>query len=387
MVPRYGEEIVGGAETLVRAFATHLPAKRFDTEILTTCARNHHSWENELPPGVTETEGGLLRRFPVASRDVGSFLSVQERLSAGLRLDLEEELLWARESVNSPELYRYLADEANGYDAIFFAPYLFGTTLLGSQVAPERSVLIPCLHDEPFAYTRVVAQVFRSVRGAFFNAAPERALAARLYGVGAEAPVVGLGFDPPPPLDAGPSFRERYGLDGEYVLYFGRKEGGKNLPFLLEAFARCRDAGRGLSLVIAGDGVLDPSTTPHGVVDLPRLSEQDKRLACAGALAVCQPSTNESFSIVVMEAWLEGTPVLVHAACPVTREHVRASGGGLYFADAGELAAEVEYLRDHPDEARALGRAGEAYVRSEYSWERVLERFETGLARVLGEAS
>ncbi|MGH7821893.1 MAG: glycosyltransferase, partial [Candidatus Binatia bacterium] len=128
---------------------------------------------------------------------------------------------------------------------------------------------------------------------------------------------------------------------------------------------------------------LDPSRTPAGVVDLPRLEEDDKRAACAGALAVCQPSTNESFSIVMMEAWLEGAPVLVNGRCAVTRHHVRRAGGGLYFGSRVEFAAEVDWLRRHPDEAREMGGAGRRFVRERYSWGAVLERFEAGLREVL----
>ncbi|HUE38527.1 MAG TPA: glycosyltransferase family 4 protein, partial [Candidatus Binatia bacterium] len=271
-------------------------------------------------------------------------------------------------------------------DALFFLPYLFGTTLLGAHVDRTRSVLIPCLHDEPFAYLKLVAHLFRSVRAVFFNSAPERSLARRLFAVRGEAPVIGFGFDAAEPATAASvAFRSRLGLDGDYLLYFGRKEGGKNLPLLLESFRRCRGAAGDLSLVVAGDGTIDPANDLSGIVDLPRLSEDDKRAACAGALAVCQPSVNESFSIVLMEAWLQETPVLVNARCPVTCHHAALSNGGLYFNDPGEFAAEVDYLRRHPDEARELGAQGRRYVLDNYTWPVVLERFERALQRLLDD--
>ena len=382
VVPRYGADVVGGAETLARSFAEHLAADRYDVDVLTTCARDHHTWENVLPPGEERCGDVRVLRFPVAPRDVNRFFAVQERISAQLPIPLDEELEWAAGSVNSEELYEWLAEHGREYDALLFLPYLFGTTLLGSRVDPQRSLLIPCLHDEPFAATRVVRHLFQSVRGLLFNSVPERRLAARLFAVGASSPVVGMGFDSPSaPADA-PAFRARYGLDGDYLLYFGRKEDGKNVSLLLDGFAACRTPG--LRLVVAGDGVLDRSRMPPGVVDLPRLEEDEKRAACAGAVAVCQPSTNESFSIVLMEAWLQATPVLVNARCEVTRHHVRRSGGGLYFDGRRELAAEVDWLSRNPEEARRLGEAGRAFVLEEYGWPTVLERFERGLASILG---
>ncbi len=387
MVPRYGVEIVGGAETLARGFAERLPRERFEVEVWTTCAMDHHTWANAVAPGAAEVNGVVVRRFPVSPRDVGRFLAVQERLSIGFPLELAEEIDWLAGSVHSEELYEWIATHGAERDALLFLPYLFGTTLVGAHVCPERSILVPCLHDEPFAYLAVTRQLFRSVRGCIFNSAPERTLAHRIHEVSRDSPVVGFGFDEEASAaDEVPEFRRRHGIEGDYLLYFGRKEEGKNLPLLLQAFRACRDSGRGLSLVVAGDGSIPESVRPNGVVDLPRLDEREKRAACAGALALCQPSVNESFSIVIMEAWLQGTPVLVNAACAVTRRHARESGGGLWFADVTELAALVDHLRWHPEEAHELGRSGREYVLDRYAWPAVGDRFAAALDRLLAAA-
>ena len=84
-----------------------------------------------------------------------------------------------------------------------------------------------------------------------------------------------------------------------------------------------------------------------------------------------------------MEAWLQETPALVNARCPVTCHHVARSNGGLYFNDAGEFAAEVDYLRVHRDDRLELGRQGRRYVIENYSWPTVLGRFERALHTVL----
>ena len=57
VVPRYGADVVGGAETLVRGLAEHLAAPGSAVEVLTTCARDHLSWKNVLP-GRREPRGG-----------------------------------------------------------------------------------------------------------------------------------------------------------------------------------------------------------------------------------------------------------------------------------------------------------------------------------------
>ncbi len=50
--PRFGAEVIGGAEAVVREMATGLAARGWDVEVLTTCARDHFTWANEYDGGV-----------------------------------------------------------------------------------------------------------------------------------------------------------------------------------------------------------------------------------------------------------------------------------------------------------------------------------------------
>ena len=384
MVPRYGPDVVGGAETLVRGLAGHLAAGGAPVEVLTTCARDHLTWRNALRPGASTDQGVTVRRFPVKPRNERRFAWLHQRILRGGRLDLEDQLRWAEESVSSPELYRHLVGHRAAYDLVCFAPYLFGTTLWGVHMVPERAVLIPCLHDEPFAHLDVVRAVFQACRGFIFNAPPEAQLAEKLYGLGDRpAGVVGLGFDPPPPTDP-EGFRRRHGLTGPLLLYLGRKEAGKNVPLLIQYARRYREThGAELTLALAGDGpVTVPPGTP-GIRDLGYLDRSEKAAAYAAATVVCQPSVNESFSIVLMEAWLAGTPVLVHAGCAVTTHHVFRAHGGLAFGDYYEFAEALSLLLEDGARRARLGAQGRRYVEAEYSWPAVTARLAATLERLV----
>jgi glycosyltransferase involved in cell wall biosynthesis len=384
VVPRYGADVVGGAETLVRGLAEHLAAAGGAIEVLTTCARDHLSWKNELRAGAAREAGVMVRRFPVRLRDTRRHAWLQQRILRGSRLRPKEEARWVAESVGSTELFDHLARSAGAYDLVCFAPYLFGTTLGGVPLVPGRAVLIPCLHDEPFAHLGVVRDAFQACRGFIFNSPPEAALAEKLYGIGDRpAGVVGLGFDPPAPSDPA-GFRRRYGLEGPLLVYLGRKETGKNVPLLIEYALRYRAMRRAdVTLVLAGDGpVTVPPDTP-GVRDLGYLDSAAKAAASAAAAVVCQPSVNESFSIVLMEAWLAETPVLVHARCPVTTHHVFQAGGGLAFEDFYEFAEALDVLLEDGERRRRLGRQGRAYVETEYSWPAVTARLRDTLERLV----
>ena len=324
VIPWYGRDIAGGAEAECRATARALAARGVPVEILTTCARDLASdWVDQHPEGRTEEDGVPVRRFKVRPRDPERYARLQWRLELGGRLTSFEEEDFVRESINSNDLYAHLAAERDRYWYLFI-PYCFGTTWEGALAAPDRSLVIPCLHDEPFAYLRWTRRVLRAVRGVCLHVPAERALAEAVAGSDPRTFfLVGEGVDLPPPGDAA-RFRRKYRIPDPFLLYAGRKAREKNTPLLVEYYARYRltHPDRPLRLVLmGGGGVRVPERLSRDVIDLGFVPVQDKYDAYAAALALCQPSLLESFSIVMMEAWLSGTPALVHGRCAVTRDH------------------------------------------------------------------
>ncbi|MFQ5611936.1 MAG: glycosyltransferase family 4 protein [Anaerolineae bacterium] len=381
VIARYGPEVLGGAETLARGLAEHLPRHEFEVEVLTTCARDLMGWDNVYPPGLTYVNDVPVIRFPIdhARRDADRYWELLLKFTNGWPTTVEEEYEWVEHSAHSPELYAFLAGRGARYDFIIFVPYIFGPTYYGVELFPEKSVLWPCLHDEPFAYFQPTRLMMEACRGLMFNSEPERTLA--LGGVGVRhrgGHVIGFGLED---FKAdGDRFRRKHGLDGPFILYSGRVEGMKNVPLLLDHFRAYKRArpGNPLKLLIMGTGST-PVPRHADIVPLGFVPEQEKLDAFAAATILCQPSVMESFSIVLMEAWLAGTPVLVHGDCDVTRYHVLRGNGGLYFSDEDEFAGALDWFLDNPDLRRRMGRAGRAYVRREYNWGTVLDRFRAAL--------
>lgn len=386
VIPWYGRDIAGGAEAECRATARALAARGVPVEILTTCARDHASgWTDHHPEGTSEEDGLPVRRFKVRPRDADRYLRLHWRLHLGGRLSSFEEEDFVRESVNSNDLYAYLATERERYWYAFI-PYCFGTTWEGLLAAPERSLLIPCLHDEPFAHLAWTRRVLRAARAVCLHVPAERALAEAVAGADPGTfRLVGEGVDQPPAAD-GERFRRKYRVEDPFLLYAGRKAREKNTPLLVEYFARYRltHPDRPLKLVLIGSGgVRVPPRLSRDVIDLGFVPPPDKADAYAAALALCQPSLLESFSIVMMEAWLLGTPVLVHGGCAVTRDHCLAGNGGLFFTEYFEFAEAVELLLGDAGLRRRLGEGGRAYVLANFTWERVTESY-LGVLRELG---
>lgn len=374
VTPRFGPDVVGGAEALARALALRATGPDIAVEVATTCALDHQTWENVLPEGAAPDADVLVRRFPVSAGDSRRHSRLAVRLMRGGRLSYAEELELLATSVWSRRLHRFVLEHADEYDLVVCTPYLFGVPFWAAQAAPARTVLIPCLHDEPQAHLRVVRSLIGRVRGCLFNSPGEQRLAERIYGP-QRGGVVGMGFDPP----AGPAaegFARRHGL-GRYVLYAGRIEEAKRVDVLSAHMARYRRERRSdVALALIGRGPWRPRAGDADAVHvIGFVDEEEKRSAYAGAVALANPSELESLSIVLLEAWLEGTPALVAGTSDVLREHVARSGGGLTFDDYAGFAASLDTLLGDPAAARAMGAAGRAYVEAEYSWSAVGARF------------
>ena len=369
VVPRFGSATVGGAERLVRGLATRALPEGWSSEIATTCAVDNETWANVLEPGAFVEDGLVVRRFRVGSRDDARYWQLHRSIVSG-EADYADELEWLANSVWSPDLQRFLEEEGQSYDLILFSPYLFGTTVWGTQVRPERSVLIPCLHDEPYAYLATVGSMFRSVRGCLFNSDGEERLARRVHTV-RTAGVVGMGFDAPadPPSVR---FGEPRGLD-DFLLYAGRIEEGKRVDVAVDYAVRYASERRNAPrLALIGQGSYRPPESATGVVvKVGFVDEEVRRAAYAEALAVVNPSQLESLSLVLMEGWLEGTPCLAAAESEVMREHCERSGGGFPFDSYESFRDALDRLREDDDLRRRMGAAGRQYVLETYGWPQV----------------
>ncbi len=384
VAPWYGEDISGGAETELRELAQHLSGADVPVEVLTTCVKSFRDdWNvNHHKPGLTVERGVPVRRFPVRKRNAADFDAVNIKLIQGAGISPAEEETFCREMVNSPGLYKYICENKDDYGVFLFISYMFGTTYYGCQECLEKAVLIPCLHDESYAYMDVFRDVFSKVRGMVFNAEPERRLAERLFGVSGENFVTfGIGMDTDWTCDAG-RFRKKYGIEGPFMLYAGRKEAGKRVDVLVDYFARYkRRHDDDLKLVMIGGGKVDIPDR-RNILDLGFVDRQDKYDAYAAAELFCNPSEMESFSLVIMESWLAGRPVLVNGDCAVTRDFVHRTNGGLYYENYPEFDKCIEYMLSHRLIADQMGRNGGEYVRSHFAWDVIIGRYREYFERI-----
>ena len=375
--------MVGGAETLCRLLAENLARHGARVSVLTTCARDHFTWANELPEGRVMDGAVEVRRFPVGDRDPDRFLTHHTHIALGHNLPYSEQLAWMAHSVWSPRMLDVIHDPRE-YDWIVPIPYLFGTTFWATVARPDRTALIPCLHNEPQAHQTVVLDCMASAQGILANTGTERDLITSMLrthrsGIsGTNTVVVGVGYDDvePPSVEEVSIFCTRRGIDPGYLLYAGRREEGKGLPELFDLYRAYREATlQPRALTLVGTGALETPTdlVPY-VIDLGFVPDEDLALAFAGASVLLHPSKLESLGMVMLEAWLVGTPAIVNGASPVLVEHCR-EGGGLWWMSTAEFIEAVRMVTEDPAVRERLSRAGRDYVMTRFRWPEVRQRF------------
>ena len=381
VIPWYGD-IPGGAENECKRTVENLSYRGVNVEVFTTCVKEFlGDWNTDYyKEGIYEVNGVVVRRFKVRKRNTKQFDDINYKLMHNQRITRAEEQLFIQEMINSDNLYSYITDHGQEYDYFIFIPYMFGTTYYGTKIYPEKSFLIPCLHDESYAYMSVYKAMFENVAGIIFHSEPEKKLASKLFDLNAKQVVLGEGIETDIAFDS-KRFIEKYDITNEFMLYAGRRELGKNVPLLIDYFCRYKKNNNSdLKLVLIGSGAVNiPRKYKTELIDLGFIPKQDKYDAYAAATVLCQPSLNESFSIVIMETWLCCTPVLVHADCAVTKYHSIKSNGGLYFSNYEEFEECINFYLDNPELSNNMAENGKIYVKDNYNWDTIVDRYNAFL--------
>ncbi|WP_224243664.1 glycosyltransferase family 4 protein [Hyalangium gracile] len=377
VVQRYGQ-VTGGAERHAQQLAEHL-SPHFELTVLTTCAKNHLSWENVFPPGPDREDGLPVLRFPVRrTRNIRPFNALSNTVFNRRLERLREEHWVAEQGPLSPGLLTHLETSRDAYDGFIFFTYLYAPTVWGLPMVANRALLVPTAHDEPPIRFGVYADVFERPRALMCNTPEEVSLIERYYPNHARARVVGVGVDRP---SATPRrFRQKHGVHRPYLLYVGRLEPGKGIPELLSHHRALRQRfADAPDLVLAGEAHMDLSG--EGVRYVGRIDEQDKHDALAGALAVVVPSRFESLSLLTLEAFAQSTPVLVNGHSDVLVGQVERSGAGRAYKD---LDSFITGLREVGNERGPMGKKGLAYAKR-YSWTKVVAAYQQEMDRILEE--
>ena len=368
VVQRYAEDIGGGSELHARYIAEHL-AEYADVRVLTTCARDYISWKNEYSPGVSRVNGIAVERFAVAhERDLRDFAR-RSSLVFDETHSIADELEWLdSQGPQSPALIARIEQAARDVDFVVIFSVRYYTAFHGARAAAAKAVLVPTTERDPAVGLTILGPVFRGVRGIMYNTPEERALIQALHGNAQVSGVtVGVGSQIPDTTDpAGAA--AKFGLNRPYVLYVGRIDVNKGCAELFDYFTQyAGGTEQPLDLILIGTPVLSVPAHPR-IRHLGYVSDEDKYDVMAGAEALVMPSYFESLSMVMIEAWALGVPVLANGRCDVLAGQCLRSNGGLFYTNGREFEAMLDRLLDDPALAAELGENGRAFYETHYEW-------------------
>ena len=165
---------------------------------------------------------------------------------------------------------------------------------------------------------------------------------------------------------------------GDFVLSVNRLDRAKRIDLLLEAAA----VEPMLQVVVAGDGPdrarLEELARDRGLGARVRFAGRVPAEELADLYATCFATyyapVDEDFGLGPYESFLAGKPVITatDAGGPLEVVH-DGSTGRVVPPEAKAVAAAAVWLRDHPDESAAYGRAGNM-IAAEVTWDRAIGR-------------
>ena len=381
VIQRYGLEVAGGAELHCRWLAERL-ARRHHVEVFATRALDYLEWKNHYAEGTEVVEGIPVHRLTVRrTRNARKFASLSNICFHEAHSRKEEEA-WVRENgPYSPALVKTVARSRDDFDRFFFYCYRYYQTYHGLPAVRDKAILVPTAEEDPAIRLTVFKELFRAPRGIVYLTPEERAL---VQGAGGNqavpSVVIGSGLNLPP-ADESIDFAARHGLTRPFVLYVGRIDKNKGCVTLFAYFRKLiEETGVDVDLVLAGSAVIPIPDHPR-IHHVGRVSEEEKVAALRQCRLLVMPSPYESLSIVTLEAWKLGAPVLANARCQVLMGQCLRSNGGLFYHGYAEFAEGLQLLLDRPRLAASLGRQGRSWVETECAWETVEARVDDLLAK------
>jgi glycosyltransferase involved in cell wall biosynthesis len=368
VVQRYGSDIGGGSELHARFIAEHLAAHA-SVRVLTTCARDYVTWRNEYPPGEGRVNGIPVERFPVArQRDTRDFARRSSYVFQH-RHSLQDELSWLdAQGPVSPDLLARVERAAGEFDFVVAFSLRYHTAYHAARLSPGRAVLVPTTERDPALGLAILGPALRSARAIMYNSPEERVTLEAVAATTAVPGVtVGIGSEVPPSSDPGRA-RRLFGLANPFIVYVGRIDINKGCEDLFDYFTRfCARTERLLDLVLIGTPAMPIPDHPR-IRHLGYVSDADKFDVIAGAEALVMPSPFESLSMVALEAWALGRPVLANGRCDVLAGQCQRSNAGLYYMNGREFEAMLEALLDDQSVSSRMGENGRAFYAANYAW-------------------
>lgn len=390
VVQRYGQEIIGGAESHCRLIAERLAAKLgWDVTIYTSTAFDYVTWKNTFKTGQEMINGVRVKRFPVLFPRHPKIFGLYNhkitpvilRLAGGKRLArllgrILERLWIVLQGPYCPTLVQALRKDADQYDKLFFFTYLYFPTIFGAAGLKGRNfALIPTAHREPPFYFQHMRKLLLSCHRIIANTIPEKHLIESRVGMALpNIRLAGIGFDVP--ADSTSDSQPQ-----PYILYLGRICEGKGVGFLLKAFQTYlkQFPESKLRLVLVGKKDEDFNIPNHERIQYLGFVDDERKFSLIrSSSTVVNPSQYESMSMIAIEAMVCLKPLLLNQNSEVLHYYCQINDTCFGYSNEEEFVERLARIDQHhwssPDNMERLLKT-KRWAEQNYSWEAVTNAY------------
>ena len=394
--PRYAP-VIGGAEFHLKELSEGLVKRGHEVTVITSKAASIYDNFPSKFGGLPEREsinGVRVIRLRPETKLLGPALKKWSELKGGYRFlswlltqDGCERLLTPPQMLSAiPEIIRSKADivvsmnwgQPAGYYT-YLARLLKHFTLVG----------IPLFHTtEAWSQRPIFQKMIRQCDALIVNTKHEADFVVEHGGKRVE--VCGVGIHPEVVSSGDREMvRKRYGLgDAPVIGFVGRQAPDKGADVLLRAMRLVWEWNQDARLVLAGSCLRRPDCLDDllesfsdfersKIVRIENFPESEKASLYEAFDVFALPSTEESFGIAYLEAWLAKKPV-IGARIGSTQCVIQDGVDGLLVdpRDHFDLGKKIVYLLSNPELCVRMGRQGYERTLDMFTWTKVVERVE-----------
>lgn len=375
IVQRYGIEINGGAEYHARLIAEKM-SKHIEVEVFTSTALDYLTWGHHYENGKEIINGITINRFRVErERDPEKFGKLQRKIFENEHT-IEDEREWLyEEGPYIPDLISELEKRGDEFYKYIFFSYRYYHSYEGLKKFKKKSILVPTAEHDEVIYMRLFKNLFQMPFAIIYNSHEEKEIINKVSGNNdVPGDIVGVGSEIPDSFDPD-LFRKKYNINDRYVLYIGRLDENKGVPELIRHFMKFTDeTGSDIKLVLMGKSVIEIPDHKN-ILFLGFLDDSDKFDALSGAELLVIPSQFESLSMVTLEAWAIGVPVIANGRTEVLKGQCQRSNAGLWYTNYKQFREVFSLLLDNETVREQMGENGRKFFKENYSWEVIENKY------------
>ncbi len=372
IIQRYGNEVCGGAEFYAKSLAKHLK-EQYHVTVLTTTSLDL-TFCKYYQAGEYEDDGVKIIRFDNAKRD----FTIMERLNndevatlnSGKETRIGVDIQWSNAwGPYCPALVQYVEKNHDEFDAFIVFTYIYFTSIRTIPLIWDKVIFIPTVHDEIWARLSIFKKLFFLPRFIGFLTEGERLFVRNYYKNDiVQGKIIGCGVDLPDSFNNS-TFREKYKIKDNYIVYIGRIDKSKNVDQLINFFISYKKKYRSnLKLVLVGDGQVICEQSDD-IIFTGFITEQEKFDCISGALLSVAPSEFESLCIAVLESLACCIPILVNGKCEILSDHCKKGECGKIYTSEDDFVEKLNEIISADSMRQKMGKNALEYINKNYTWD------------------